>query len=461
MLLPATGVCDETVALGENVQAAVDRCRSGGSVRLQAGTHVAELKLRDTNDVYVFGAGASLRGNHISPALLATSTKATFVGLRFADFRILHGVDVKGGNVRFQECTFEAAQNSFHTCVRVDGDCTVALIGCNISGGTIGVEISGRDYGITNNAYNSNVRFNSCVIANCSKVGVKADTPTKLTLHACEIRSCGGGVDVYGSVSDVVGSLRMEGNNVHHITGTGVKLGKLAKGSCPANVLINNKIHVCSVAGVCWQGRGTRGEMRGCAVWGNTGPGLLICDGACPQITKNEISNGLGVGVRVRDKSTWGRLSSNKIWGNVKGVEILGEARPKLKGNTIRDHSMCGVMVGVPSRPNVPVRRELAAIATDNVFTCNGRANVHNQAHAEVAAERLLFDKHLPDFHPHPLSFVSFTNVESPPKECSKCMAYISDASGGGFRCHDLSCLRGGERFVVCSKCFMAAYVKK
>ena len=62
VLEPASGAFDVTVAPGENVQSAVDRCSAGGCVLLLPGTHDGPLVLTAGKVVHVFGRGlATLR----------------------------------------------------------------------------------------------------------------------------------------------------------------------------------------------------------------------------------------------------------------------------------------------------------------------------------------------------------------------------------------------------------------
>ena len=79
VLEPASGTFDVTVAPGEGVQAAVDRCPAGGSVLLLPGAHAGPLVLPAAcKEVHVFGRGrAALRTARGSVLISEAAAKVT------------------------------------------------------------------------------------------------------------------------------------------------------------------------------------------------------------------------------------------------------------------------------------------------------------------------------------------------------------------------------------------------
>ena len=129
VLEPASGAFDVTVAPGEGVQAAVERCPPGGSVLLLPGTHAGPLVLAADREANVFGRGRAVL---IAAGDVVTSRakKSTLDGLtirREASSVISHGVDVKGGALRLQACDVTSATG---TCLRIEGGADPVLTVC-------------------------------------------------------------------------------------------------------------------------------------------------------------------------------------------------------------------------------------------------------------------------------------------------------------------------------------------
>ena len=137
VLEPASGAFDVTVAPGEDVQAAVNRCRRGGSVLLLPGTHEGPLELGRRKEAHMFGRGQAVLRTVNENALTIDSVVATVDGLVVRcedddeegdeggnedgedDIRTpKHGVWIRGGRARLQACDVAAAT---HACICIDG----------------------------------------------------------------------------------------------------------------------------------------------------------------------------------------------------------------------------------------------------------------------------------------------------------------------------------------------------
>ena len=134
MLEPASGTFDVTVAPGEPVQAAVDRCPPGGSVLLQPGMHAGRLVLAPDQEVHVFGRGrATLRvadGN----VLTSSSAVATVDGLilrREAGGGNRYCVWIRSGRLRLQACDVTCASIS---CIGIEGGADPTITACKCVG---------------------------------------------------------------------------------------------------------------------------------------------------------------------------------------------------------------------------------------------------------------------------------------------------------------------------------------
>ena len=126
---PASGAFDVTVAPGEDVQAAVDRCPPGGCVLLLPGTHAGPLDLPEDREVHVFGRGrATLLAKEAAPQLLSSlARRATVDGLlvrhpghgrvRFPS-PLESAVIVSWGRLRLQGCDISGAPR---TLIRIEG----------------------------------------------------------------------------------------------------------------------------------------------------------------------------------------------------------------------------------------------------------------------------------------------------------------------------------------------------
>ena len=114
VLEPASGTFDVTVAPGEDVQAAVNACPSGGCVLLLPGTHDGPL-VPLSKEVHVFGRGrATLRAalDTVVYSRAATSTLDGLVIRRKAGGGVDdYAVWIRGGGLRLQACDITCAIN--------------------------------------------------------------------------------------------------------------------------------------------------------------------------------------------------------------------------------------------------------------------------------------------------------------------------------------------------------------
>ena len=119
---PASGAFDVTMAPGELVQAAVDRCPLGGSVLLLPGTHYGALWLPAGKEVHCFGRGLATLRTATGTVVKSEATMATLDGLivrcEAAGTGDSHGVWILEGRLRLQACDIASAAQD---CVYIQG----------------------------------------------------------------------------------------------------------------------------------------------------------------------------------------------------------------------------------------------------------------------------------------------------------------------------------------------------
>ena len=180
VLEPANGAFDVTVAPGEDVQAAADRCPPGGCVLLLPGTHAGPLVLAAVKVVHVFGRGrATLRTVSGGEAVVTSeSKKATLDGLIIRSETksgLGRGVWITGGQLTLQGCDITTA--SF-VCVWIQGGANPQLTSCKIYGGHyFGVHITGAG---------TKGRLDGCHIAGNGQAGVHICGRAHPRLTACK-----------------------------------------------------------------------------------------------------------------------------------------------------------------------------------------------------------------------------------------------------------------------------------
>ena len=132
---PASGAFDVTVAPGEDVQAAVDRCPPGGCVLLLPGTHAGPLTLAAGKVVHVFGRGrATLRtssGAVVTSEAVASTLDGLVVRRDLGNGHDDHGVWIRGGALRMQTCDVASAAG---TCIFIEGGADPRLVSCKCAG---------------------------------------------------------------------------------------------------------------------------------------------------------------------------------------------------------------------------------------------------------------------------------------------------------------------------------------
>ena len=126
---PASGTIDVTVAPGEDVQAAVDRCPPGGCVLLLPGMHAGPLVLVADKEVHVFGRGRATLQTADGDVLVSSAATSTVDGLflrREAGGGEDYCVWIKSGRLRLQACDITSASLA---CIAIEGgaDPTVAM----------------------------------------------------------------------------------------------------------------------------------------------------------------------------------------------------------------------------------------------------------------------------------------------------------------------------------------------
>ena len=128
---PAAGTFDVTVAPGEDVQAAVDRCPPGGCVLLLPGTHAGPLVLEADQEVHVFGRGRATLQTSTGDVFTSEAAKGTADGLvlrrEAGGSGYEYGVLIKGGALRLQACDLAFAC-SFS--MRIEGGSDPMITSC-------------------------------------------------------------------------------------------------------------------------------------------------------------------------------------------------------------------------------------------------------------------------------------------------------------------------------------------
>ena len=152
VLEPASGTFDVTVAPGEGVQAAVDRCPPGGCVLLLPGTHEGPLTLRQ--EVHVFGRGlATLQSATRSVVVASAAAKATLDGLLIrreaGGINNLYrdGVWITGGRLRLQACDITSAASGILVFIEGGADPVLAACRCARGGAHVHVRAPYRGKG--------------------------------------------------------------------------------------------------------------------------------------------------------------------------------------------------------------------------------------------------------------------------------------------------------------------------
>ena len=147
-VLEPAGAFDVTVAPGDNVQEAVDRCPPGGCVLLLPGTHDGPLVLTADKKVHVFGRGHATLRTATGAVVRCEAFEATLDGLLIRRYAggahdcECDGVWIKGGRLRMQACDITSAASS--VCVLIEGGADPVMTSCRIHDGlNTGIRITG------------------------------------------------------------------------------------------------------------------------------------------------------------------------------------------------------------------------------------------------------------------------------------------------------------------------------
>ena len=145
VLEPSSGAFDVTVASGDDVQAAVDRCPRGGCVLLRPGTHDGPLVLAADKVVHVFGRGQATLRTAAGTVVTSEAAIATLDGLvirrEAGDDEGEHDADddgcvfIMGGALRLRGCDVSCAHYS--ACIHIEGSpgTDPVVTGCTCVGG--------------------------------------------------------------------------------------------------------------------------------------------------------------------------------------------------------------------------------------------------------------------------------------------------------------------------------------
>ena len=120
------------------MQAAVDRCPSGGCVLLLPGAHDGPLVLSADQEVHVFGRGQATLwasdGHVLTSSAVTATVDGLFVRRELGGDEHGCGVRIDGGELRVQSCDIVCAQ---WVCVRIAGGSDPTLTSCRCARGCI------------------------------------------------------------------------------------------------------------------------------------------------------------------------------------------------------------------------------------------------------------------------------------------------------------------------------------
>ena len=322
VLEPFSGTFDVTVAPGEDVQDAVDRCPLGGCVLLQPGRHEGHLVLAAGQEVHVFGRGQATLRSTTEIVLKCEGASATVDGVSLKRLPATGGgfldrcIYILSGALRLQTCDIISAVDSGISAWATDGaEFDLSLVECK------------------------------CV---------------ERLLSSCP----GGGDDATGRLLSERRMAPLPSPPCTHIACVS-----------PAPPLFRS-VYDCASAGIFISGAGARAHLEGSTVARCGEDGISIHGGASVDVMACRIHDIDGAGVNISGNETRCRLEGNQIWGNGCGVSCRENGDPLLIANTIRDHP-----VGEESYRGVGlhVADDAAGCATvrpDNVFERNARGDV-------------------------------------------------------------------------------------
>lgn len=182
ILAPASGTFDVTVAPGQSVQEAVDRCPPDGCVLLLPGNHSGPLVLGGDKDVHVFGRGrATLASAGAGVCLTSMAARSTIDGVI-----LKQGIAIHDGGLRLQACNIFGGKTYgvAYSAARIEHTAHPTLLACHLLGGNRGVFITGNE---------ANCRLEGCLITHSSHVGINAVNGANLEALGCAVNHIGDG----------------------------------------------------------------------------------------------------------------------------------------------------------------------------------------------------------------------------------------------------------------------------
>ena len=135
---PASGAFDVTVAPGQSIQAAVDRCPRDGCVLLLPGTHAGPLVLAARKEVHVFGRGRAILRTAAGEVIVSAASMATIDGLivrtgAHTEGDGHYGILITAGKLRVQACDV-SSQSRSGICVQ-GPTADPFIVGCRLHHG--------------------------------------------------------------------------------------------------------------------------------------------------------------------------------------------------------------------------------------------------------------------------------------------------------------------------------------
>ena len=283
--LPAS--FDVTVSPRESLQAAIDRCREGGSILLLPGAYEGGVVL--TKEVHLFGRGEATLRRAVGEGPVITSTVPAAT---------LDGLIVRVGSHTGDEDDEEEG----HCGILIDAG-GLLVRHCDVSSQSLSsIIIQGAS---------ANPTILGCKVHGSKEAGISFESGSKGRVEGCDIVRNG-------------------------------TCGLIVDGSEP--VIVANSIHGSKDAGVYMYmfGNHRSGRMmprlESNRIWENGDSGVEISDGIDASVVANDIYTNVNSGVSFTGGKV--RLERNTIRENARsGVWVQGGGELTLIGNAIRDHA--------------------------------------------------------------------------------------------------------------------------
>ena len=197
VLAPASGTFNVSVAPGQSVQEAVDRCPPDGCVLLLPGNHSGPLVLGGDKEVHVFGRGRATLASGSGVCLTNMAARSTIDGVI-----LKQGIAIHDGGLRLQACNIfgGTTYGMAYSAARIEHTSHPTLLACHLHGGNRGVYITGNE---------ANCRLEGCLITHSSHVGINAVNGANLEALGCAVNHIGGG--------DGDGGIGLEARDTHTV----------------------------------------------------------------------------------------------------------------------------------------------------------------------------------------------------------------------------------------------------